>query len=329
MRFLATLVSGLFLFLAAVSNAGAGGDQPRLQDVLISFDGAHDNAQWERALALGRATGARFTFFLSCTFLLTPETKGLYTAPHHGRAASNVGFGQTAQEVRTRLGHILTAWREGHEIASHGCGHFDGKTWRKADWEQEFNSFARILRDAWTINGFGPAPDGWAQMASAVTGFRAPYLSTNAALFAALKAQGFRYDASTVGRDPAPAVEKDGLWHMPLPMIPEGPRGKRIIAMDYNWFARHSGAKEDAANADTYEERAYRAMMAQYTRARSGDRKPVQAGFHFTLMNDGAYWRALERFVTGVCGEADVICRPIGAHVAMRNADSAIAELRY
>ena len=85
----------------------------------------------------------------------------------------------------------------------------------------------------------------------------------------------------------------------------------------------------DAANADAYEERAYRAMMGQFVRAHEASRKPVQAGFHFTLMNDGAYWRALERFAREVCGKADVTCRPIGAHVAMRNADSAIAELRY
>lgn len=329
MRILLSVLSSLSLLLLAGASAHSGGEHPRLQEVLISFDGAHDNAQWERALTLGRETGARFTFFLSCTFLLTPETKARYAAPHHGRAASNVGFGQSAAEVRTRLGHILTAWREGHEIASHGCGHFDGKAWSKADWMQEFDSFARILRDTWTINGFGPAPDGWTEMASAVTGFRAPYLSTNAALFDALKSSGLRYDASTVGRDPAPAVEKKGLWHMPLPMIPEGPKGKRIIAMDYNWFARHSGAKEDAANSGAYEERAYQALLAQFRRAHGGTRNPVQAGFHFTLMNDGAYWRALERFATAVCGKADVVCRPIGDHVAMRNADSAIAELRY
>lgn len=329
MRLIATLLSALCLFVVATGGAPAASQGPKLQEVLISFDGAHDNAQWDRALALGRQTGARFTFFVSCTFLLTPETRARYNAPNKGRAASNVGFGQSAQEVRTRLSNILTAWREGHEIASHGCGHFDGKAWSKADWEQEFDSFARILRDAWTINGFGPAPEGWSGMASAVSGFRAPYLSTNPALFAALKARGFHYDASTVGRDPEPAAQRDGLWHMPLPMIPEGPKGKRIIAMDYNWFARHSGAKDDPANAEAYEERAYRAMMAQFDRAHGGTRKPVQAGFHFTLMNDGAYWRALERFAREVCGKADVTCRPIGAHVAMRNTDSAVAELRY
>ncbi|MFP1631808.1 polysaccharide deacetylase [Zhengella sp. ZM62] len=329
MRPISLLLSALSLLALATGSASGASQGPKLQEVLISFDGAHDNAQWDRALALGRQTGARFTFFLSCTFLLTPDTKAAYSAPRRGHAASNVGFGQTAQEVHTRLTHILTAWREGHEIASHGCGHFDGKAWTQSDWEQEFDNFARILRDAWTINGFGPAPEGWSGMAAAVSGFRAPYLSTNAALFTALKARGFRYDASTVGRDPEPAVEKDGLWRLPLPMIPEGPRARRIIAMDYNWFARHSGAKEDAANAQAYEERAYRAMMGQFDRAHGASRKPVQAGFHFTLMNDGAYWRALERFAREVCGKADVTCRPIGAHVAMRNADSAIAELRY
>ncbi|PHP67061.1 polysaccharide deacetylase [Zhengella mangrovi] len=329
MRFSSRLPALLALSLAAVVPALAADRTRPVQEVVISFDGAHDNAQWDRALALGERTGARFTFFLSCTFLLTPETKSHYVAPHHGEAASNVGFGQSADEVRTRLGHILAAWRAGHEIASHGCGHFDGKDWTRADWEQEFDSFADILKNTWRINGFGPAPDGWSEMAAGVIGFRAPYLSTSAALFAAEKARGYAYDASTVGRDPQPAARKHGLWSMPLPMIPEGPKQKRIIAMDYNWFARHSGAKEDPANGAAYEERAYDALMGEFDRAYHGNRKPVQAGFHFTLMNGGAYWRALERFATEVCARPDVACHPIRAHIAQFTGDSPVAGLRY
>ena len=57
------------------------------------------------------------------------------------------------QEVADRLGEIRLAAAEGHEIASHGCGHFDGKGWSKADWLKEFSSFKRILGDAYAING--------------------------------------------------------------------------------------------------------------------------------------------------------------------------------
>ena len=43
---------------------------------------------------------------------------------------------------------------------------------------------------------------------------------------------------------------------------------------------------------------------AQY----NGERVPFQVGFHFTLMNGGAYWRALERFANEVCSKPDVAC---------------------
>ena len=313
------LMSAFMALFSALAVAGPaqGGeqDEPRRQQVLISFDGAHDTAQWARALALGEKTGARFTFFLSCTFLLSPDTKGTYVAPVHGRAASNVGFGKSREDVRQRLDFILKAQRAGHEIASHGCGHFDGKDWTAADWALEFDSFSRILADAWTINGFGLAPAGWAQMAAAVKGFRAPYLSTNAALFQVLEKRHFAYDASTVAKTPVIAKRKDGIAHLPLPMIPEGPAARPVIAMDYNWFVRHSAGMDNPSKADEYEARAYAALKAQFWREKSGAGRPVQAGFHFTLMNDGAYWRALERFAGEVCVRADTDCVPLISHV--------------
>ena len=42
----------------------------------------------------------------------------------------------------------------------------------------------------------------------------------------------------------------------------------------------------------------------------------MQIGFHFTLMNDGAYWRALERFAGEVCVKADVDCISHADYVA-------------
>jgi hypothetical protein len=93
-----------------------------------------------------------------------------------------------------------------------------------------------------------------------------------------------------------------------LPTIPEGPSNRRVIAMDYNLYVRHSHGKEDVAHASGYEERAYRAFHAAFERQYDGERIPLQIGFHFTLMNGGAYWRALERFAADVCTRPDVEC---------------------
>jgi peptidoglycan/xylan/chitin deacetylase (PgdA/CDA1 family) len=109
-----------------------------------------------------------------------------YKAPGHSAGRSNVGFAPDKADVLARLGHIWTAHQSGHEIGSHGCGHFDGKDWSKTQWLDEFAQFDAELEKAWKNNGAEP-PAGWAEFStSAIKGFRAPYLSTGEGLFAAL-----------------------------------------------------------------------------------------------------------------------------------------------
>ncbi len=279
------------------------------QQVIISFDGAHDNAVWERSFQLAEKTGAKFTYFLSCVYLLDAEKKALYEAPDGRRGHSNVGFGQDHDEIAARLSNIWRAHESGHDIASHGCGHFDGGKWTKAQWTHEFDQFTSIVTNAWSENEVEGEPAGWKAFAAhSIRGFRAPYLSTGPGLYQALVESGFRYDASAVSRGPATAETAFGLTRFSLPLIPEGPRGRRVIAMDYNLFARHTKAKETEDTDGTFEQRAYDAFMAAFQTQRDGARIPLQIGYHFTLMNGGAYWRALERFATEVCLRADVDC---------------------
>jgi peptidoglycan/xylan/chitin deacetylase (PgdA/CDA1 family) len=292
--------------------ASGSAAQPKAQNpqyVMISFDGAHDIAQWERSRALAARTGARFTYFLSCVFLLSKATRGKYKAPGKTTGSSQVGFAETKGEVAQRLGEIRLAAAEGHEIASHACGHFDGKGWSKADWLAEFSEFKSIMAGAYAINGIVGEPADWRSFAeTAVTGFRAPYLSTSAALYEALKEAGFRYDASAVSKGPAEPRMEGGVERFSLPQIPEGPAARRVIAMDYNLFVRHSGGFERPDEAAAFQERSYEAFKAAFDAQYEGGRAPLQLGFHFTLMNDGAYWKALERFACEVCVMADVVC---------------------
>ncbi|MVA98733.1 polysaccharide deacetylase [Nitratireductor sp. CAU 1489] len=302
-------LSFLLTLCLAAPLALAGERERDPQIVVISFDGAHDVAQWKRSRALARATGARFTYFLSCVFLLSKETRATYTGPGKKPGQSNVGFAASRAEVAERLDQIGNARREGHEIASHGCGHFDGKSWSAAEWGKEFTQFRTILRDAYTINGIEGEPEGWRRFAeTGISGFRAPYLSVNAGLAEALIADGLNYDASSVSRGPAAPRRKGDLWHFALPLIPEGPTGRRVIAMDYNWFVRHSDAVEQPDADGRFEERSYRALMNAFDAEYDGARTPLQIGFHFTLMNGGAYWRALERFAKTVCEKDEVRC---------------------
>ena len=282
---------------------------PKTQYVLISFDGAHDVAQWERSRALASRTGARFTYFLSCVYLLSPETRSIYKAPGYSSGRSNVGFASSTEDVAKRLNEIWKARGEGHEIASHGCGHFDGAAWTKADWSAEFDAFDTIVGDAWTLNGIADEPAGWRRFVEHdISGFRAPYLATGKAMFEALADHGFSYDASGVSRGPTDPDRSKAVVRFALPQIPEGPSERRIIAMDYNLFVRHSGGIESTDKDQTYENRAHDAFVDAFETQYRGERVPLQIGFHFSLMNGGAYWRALERFADEVCIKPGVMC---------------------
>ena len=299
--------------LAAVACCGISAPpQPASvpQVVMISFDGANDIALWQRSRRLAALTGARFTYFLSCVFVLSPQTRDAYQPPQEvGRKRSNVGFAPSREDVAARLRQIWLARSEGHDIASHGCGHFDGGKWRQNAWATELSAFGTILRDAWTLNGLPGEPAGWRTFAEdEVVGFRAPYLSTGPGLLPALRADGYRYDASGVSRGPAEPRVDHGLITFALPQVQEGPKARPVIAMDYNLFVRHSGGIERGDPDGAFEERTLEAFRNAFTAAYNGDRTPLSFGFHFTLMNDGAYWRALERFAQEVCVRADVAC---------------------
>ena len=304
-------ITTAFGFLCAISSvflaSAMAGEKP-VQTVIISFDGAHDNAQWQRSLDLGRRTGAEFTYFLNCVYALSPEHKQHYDAPNKGVGKSNVGFGKSQQDVAERLNYIWQAHLEGHEMASHTCGHFDGKDWTKLQWQSEFVQFDRIMKDAWVVNGWSPQPAGWRAMVDGIDGFRAPYLSTNANLYAALRDAHFAYDASKVERDIRAPRTSGLMMQFALPTIAEGPQHRRVVAMDYNLFVRHSGGFERADDDGAFEKRTLDALNAAFKTQYLGARNPVQFGLHFTLMNGGAYWRAVEKFASDVCVKPDVRC---------------------
>jgi peptidoglycan/xylan/chitin deacetylase (PgdA/CDA1 family) len=288
---------------------GADGTKPS-QILMISFDGAHDVRLWARSRAIAERADAHFTYFLSCTTLIPRARAEDYKAPGIKPGRSNIGFAASSDEVAVRLDHIWKAQSEGHEIASHTCGHFDGKDWAKADWLKEFNTFDRVLTNAWKDNGLADRePQGWADFVeNDITGFRAPYLSAPESLFQAEREHGFRYDASAVTHDPTLPVMKNGLARFGLPLIPEGPKDRRIIAMDYNLFIRHSAGMDHPSKGDEFAERSYKAFKAAFETQYNGDRMPLQIGLHFVTMNGSAYWAAMERLVAEVCPRPDVAC---------------------
>ncbi len=282
----------------------------RRQLVIVSFDGAHDNLLWEKSRAMAKRTGAHFTYFLSCTFLFPKDARATYQAPHEKRGRSNVGFSQDREETMLRLGEIWLAKLEGHDIGSHACGHFDGGKWSAEDWKSEFTFFHEALKNAWQNAGVGERePADWQRFVREdIKGFRAPYLSAGSGLVKALEAHGFTYDASLVSKGPAMPVASGKIARFALPLVPEGAAGRPVIAMDYNLYVRHSKGKEAPEKSDAFEESTLSAYRDAFTKQYDGERIPLQLGFHFVEMNAGAYWRALDRFLTETCGKDDVAC---------------------
>ena len=282
----------------------------RKQLVIVSFDGAHDNLLWEKSRAMAKRTGAHFTYFLSCTFLFPKSERAKYQAPHEKRGRSNVGFAPDKDDTILRLGEIWLAKLEGHDIGSHACGHFDGGKWSEEDWKAEFAFFRDSLKNAWQHAGVGERePAGWQDfVANDIKGFRAPYLSAGSGLVKALEAEGFTYDASLVTKGPALPVASGGIARFGLPLISEGASGRPVIAMDYTLYVRHSKGKEIPEKSAAFEESTLKAYRDAFTRQYDGERIPLQLGFHFVEMNAGAYWRALDRFLTETCGRTDVAC---------------------
>jgi hypothetical protein len=295
---------------ALAQQATAGETQKPKQLLMISFDGAGSNALWQRSRDFARANNAHFTYFLSCSLVIPRADKATYQGPGKKAGRSNIGFAQDRPEAKERLGHIWQAHQEGHDVSSHTCGHFDGKDWTASDWTAEFTSFHDVMTNAWTAIGAGDAePQGWRDFIdNDIRGFRAPYFSTSDGLVAAEKKAGFTYDASLVTKGPMMPERKGDLLRFGLPLIPEGPSQRPIIAMDYNLFIRHSAGVDNPSRSAEFEERAYAAFRAAFDRQYDGDRIPMQIGLHFVEMNAGAYWRAMERLASEVCGKADVAC---------------------
>ncbi len=295
------------------SNNFAPGSRPP-QYVLIGFDGGLDVAQWQKTRDFAQEMRSsnkniNFTYFLSGVYFITWNNRQLYAPPKKSVGASAIGFGQGRADVSSRIEHMNASFREGHEIASLGNGHFNGREnkWNQDDWSSELKQFNDLVFGSYTNNDLSPA--GYTLSQNDIVGFRAPALATNSDLWPALKNAGFMYDVSTVGhKNRWPQKDNNGVWRFIVPEIEVAGTAKKTLAMDYNFYVVQSGAKPDVANREAYRKQMYDSYMNYFNSNYYGRRAPVSIGHHFALPNDGAYWDALKDFANTVCGEAEVRC---------------------
>jgi hypothetical protein len=298
--------------LGVVSSQAASPVERPPQFVAIAFDNCTELERWQEwtdfAAELNRGgERIRFTFFVSGINFLSNPKKHLYQGPNQSRGASRINFGGSAEDVRKRVAFMNALYRDGHEIASHAVGHFDGRGWGAAAWSTEFNSFDNLLSNVARNNELA-AGEGFAFTSKDIAGFRAPYLAHSPGLYATLARRGFRYDTS--GTMPATAwpEKRDGIWRFNLAEIRLAGSGRATLSMDYNFLVAQSGAAPIASRRAQFRQQMLDSYLNYFRANYTGNRAPIHIGHHFTDYQNGAYREALKSFARMVCGLPEVRC---------------------
>jgi hypothetical protein len=282
------------------------------QFVVMAFDNCTELERWrdltEFAAEMNKS-GERlhFTFFVSGTNLIADASRMLYQGPRNRRGYSSINFGGSADDVAKRVEFINTLHRAGHEIASHAVGHFNGATWSIDEWRQELRAYSDVIDKVAAHNGL-PEATRLIFDARRVQGFRAPYLAAGPGLYGALKASGFRYDASRVSPADAWPEKVDGLWRFNLAALKISGSRRATLSMDFNFFMAQSRARNEPSQQDRYGEQMLATYLDYFKASYTGNRAPLHIGHHFASMQGGVYHEALKTFARMVCGLSEVRC---------------------
>ena len=296
------------------------------QFVVVSFDGAGWHEQWTHWMAVARQVPFRFTGFLSGTYLLSDVSRDDYHPPYYPPGTSEIGWGSPA-DVPVEIGDLNRAVAAGMEIGTHFNGHFcasaglpsGGDTWATRDWDVELDQFFHLLRDYRADNGL-PLSVRLRVPRADVTGDRTPCLEGHpSALYPALAAHGFAYDASFT----RPALtwptrdRRTGLWELGMTTFPLHGTRHPVTTMDYNYFFTQRGGVDGTVAQARLDERQVLATYDDlYRRSFHGNRAPVILGNHFNTWDHDAYRDALTAFVLHTCGRAHTECVPFRDLVA-------------
>jgi hypothetical protein len=272
----------------------------RPQFVGVSFDGSGGSDMFEYWRAVARRVHAHFTFFVSGVYLIDWAQNSRYHPPRHPRGRSDIGFAPDAEFAHDTLVEAAAAYEEGHEIGTHFNGHFcapyegNVEEWTGPDWADELDQFDSLMFSGHTLP-FGP---------DEIVGTRTPCLQGRpSVLYPVLARRGFRYDASQVALLETWPRREGGIWSVPLLELPFVGHTFRVVSMDYNFLANQVDTSDRTSERETY-----LTLLRAFRTSYRGNRAPLSIGFHFETWHDGAYDRALGRFLGEVCRLRDVRC---------------------
>jgi len=283
------------------------------QFVLFSFDGAGDHEAWQEFTAGAATVNARFTGFLTGTYLLTDAARGAYTGPDHKPGAASVSFGGSPDRVQTLVDDLNRAWLAGHEIGTHYNGHFcngagaSGDDWSTQDWDSEIGQFGNLWQNWAAIDGIAN-PRPLLVPLSAVRGGRTPCLEGRwEQLQGAWQAAGYTYDSSIPGTGIAwPRIEY-GVWEFHMPYI-QSPALGGVTAMDYNFWVKFNGGREQPERGPELGAKVLDTYRHMYDVAFTTTRAPVVIANHFNTWNGDAFNPAALAFMTETCARPETIC---------------------
>ncbi len=293
----------------------APGEKPP-QFVVFSWDGAGEDSQklFSHFRGVAKKYNAKMTYFLSGVYLLPEEKKDLYNPPQHAPGRSDIGFNDT-EGIRDTLAEVRAAWKEGNEIGTHFNGHFCGKnggvgTWSVEEWKSEIGQAKAFVKN-WKTNapelkGEAPLPFDYDEE---LIGARTPCLEGQKNMVAAARTMGFRYDSSGVGNQVWPK-KKDGVWDVPLQLVPVPGRAFETLSMDYNFMVNQSGTatQGDPSQHEFWGNQMRDGLLQAFDRSYNGNRAPLIIGNHFESWNGGTYMRAIEETIAKVCPKEGVRC---------------------
>jgi hypothetical protein len=294
----------------AVQQAGQAERPP--QFVMLAFDNCSELERWQDLADFSKEMnrdGERlhFTFFISGINFVEDANRNIYQGPGQRRGYSRINFGGSADDVRKRVAYVNELYAQGHEIASHAIGHFNGAHWSAAQWAREFAAYRGIVENAGTTG----ARDAAATLdlpPAKIVGFRAPYLAAGPGLYEALRRDGFRYDTSGVSFADQWPQKRDGIWRFNLASLRIVGRGRATLSMDYNFIVAQSGGRADPRRAEAFKEQMLATYLYYFRKSYTGNRAPLHIGHHFEAYQRGVYHEALKEFARRVCGLPEVKC---------------------
>jgi len=277
---------------------------------MLAFDGSKSLPMWEETRNFARQTGVKFTYFVSGVYFVSKANRRSYVEPSKGAGKSAIGFGKGEMDISNRFRHVRDAINEGHEIASHANGHYNGAQYSESQWDRELSQFDSILTDGIRIYDVRRMPNWWNQyFRNNMVGFRAPQLGRGAPMYRSLVKAGYAYDTSRVAKADYWPQRVDGTWNYPLASLKISGTGQNTLSMDYNFYVKDSGAtRGSAGNFQRYENQMVDTYLKYFKGNYLGNRAPLDIGHHFSKWNGGAYWNAMKRFANTVCGLPEVVC---------------------